>query len=131
LRHIKRAARGDLHRFKAFIELSERETGAWRGVIENGEVAEPHDSGYDEKREYVDADAVLEGKAEDKPAEKKARRSGGGQRSSGRGGSGSRSSRRSSSSSGSSSGGRTRGRSASASSSRSRGSANGHGSRGR
>jgi uncharacterized membrane protein len=28
LRYVKRAARGDLHRFKAFIEMAERETGA-------------------------------------------------------------------------------------------------------
>jgi uncharacterized membrane protein len=37
-RHIKRAARGDLHRFKAYIEMQEEETGAWRGTIENGKV---------------------------------------------------------------------------------------------
>ena len=49
LRHIKRAARADLHRFKALIEMSERETGAWRGVIEDGEVVEEHDPSYDER----------------------------------------------------------------------------------
>jgi uncharacterized membrane protein len=38
MRHIKRAARADLHRFKAFIEMEEEETGAWRGVIEDGKV---------------------------------------------------------------------------------------------
>jgi len=37
-RHIKRAARGDLHRFKAYIEMQEEETGAWRGTIEDGKV---------------------------------------------------------------------------------------------
>ena len=42
-RHVKRAARGDLHRFKAFIEMAEQETGAWRGRIEDGEVVEDHD----------------------------------------------------------------------------------------
>jgi uncharacterized membrane protein len=52
LRHIRRAARGDLHRFKAFIEMREQETGAWRGVIEDGEVIEEHDPNYDEKRDY-------------------------------------------------------------------------------
>lgn len=36
MRHIKRAARGDLHRFKAFIEMREEETGGWRGTIEDG-----------------------------------------------------------------------------------------------
>ena len=38
LRHVKRAARGDLHRFKAYIEAREEETGAWRGTIEDGKV---------------------------------------------------------------------------------------------
>jgi uncharacterized membrane protein len=37
-RHVKRAARGDLHRFKAYIEMQEEETGAWRGTIEDGKV---------------------------------------------------------------------------------------------
>jgi uncharacterized membrane protein len=39
MRHVKRAVRGDLHRFKAFIEMEESETGAWRGEIHEGEVA--------------------------------------------------------------------------------------------
>jgi uncharacterized membrane protein len=38
MRHVKRAARGDLHRFKAYIEAIEEETGAWRGTIEDGKV---------------------------------------------------------------------------------------------
>ena len=38
MRHVKRAARGDLHRFKAYIEALEQETGAWRGTIEDGKV---------------------------------------------------------------------------------------------
>jgi uncharacterized membrane protein len=37
-RHVKRAARGDLHRFKAYIEMQEEPTGAWRGTIEDGKV---------------------------------------------------------------------------------------------
>jgi uncharacterized membrane protein len=37
-RHVKRAARGDLHRFKAYIEMQEEATGAWRGTIEDGKV---------------------------------------------------------------------------------------------
>jgi uncharacterized membrane protein len=39
LRHMKRAARGDLHRFKAFVEMEEEASGGWRGTIEDGEVA--------------------------------------------------------------------------------------------
>ena len=38
MRHVKRAVRADLHRFKAFIEMQETESGAWRGTIEDGEV---------------------------------------------------------------------------------------------
>jgi uncharacterized membrane protein len=58
-RYIKRAMRADLHRFKAFIEMAETETGAWRGVIEDGELVEPHPEDYDEEREYSDIEDVL------------------------------------------------------------------------
>jgi uncharacterized membrane protein len=37
MRHVKRAVRADLHRFKAYIEMEEEETGSWRGVIDDGE----------------------------------------------------------------------------------------------
>jgi uncharacterized membrane protein/ribosomal protein L12E/L44/L45/RPP1/RPP2 len=57
MRHVKRAVRGDLHRFKAFIEMQEFETGAWRGVIIDGELVEPHDESYDEDREYSELEA--------------------------------------------------------------------------
>jgi uncharacterized membrane protein len=38
MRHVKRAVRADLSRFKAYIELEEEESGAWRGEIDDGEV---------------------------------------------------------------------------------------------
>src|ERR671914_732328 len=60
MRHIKRAARADLHRFKAFIEMQEQETGAWRGVIEDGELVEDHDPSYDEERDYSDIEEIKE-----------------------------------------------------------------------
>src|SRR5581483_3843252 len=44
MRHVKRAARGDLHRFKAYIEALEQETGAWRGTIEDGKVKRQRES---------------------------------------------------------------------------------------
>jgi uncharacterized membrane protein len=44
MRHVKRAARGDLHRFKAYIEAIEHETGAWRGTIEDGKVKRKRES---------------------------------------------------------------------------------------
>ena len=55
MRHVKRAVRADLHRFKAFIEMQGIETGAWRGVIIDGEVVEPHDESYDEERDYSES----------------------------------------------------------------------------
>jgi uncharacterized membrane protein len=58
MRHIKRAMRADLHRFKAYIEMQEMETGAWRGVIEDGELVEDHDDSYDEERDYSDVDEL-------------------------------------------------------------------------
>jgi uncharacterized membrane protein len=38
LRFVKRAVRGDLHRFKAYIELKKEAEGGWRGTIEDGKV---------------------------------------------------------------------------------------------
>ena len=71
MRHVKRAVRADLHRYKAFIEMQELETGAWRGVIEDGELVEPHDDEYDEERDYSDIeDAKAEAEAsEDEDSE--------------------------------------------------------------
>jgi uncharacterized membrane protein YgcG len=58
MRHVKRAVRADLARFKAFIEMAEMETGAWRGVIIDGEMVEPHDDDYDDERDYADIDEL-------------------------------------------------------------------------
>lgn len=38
MRHVKRAVRADLARFKAFIEMREEPTGAWRETIHEGEI---------------------------------------------------------------------------------------------
>ena len=59
LRHVKRAARADLHRFKAFVEMQDSETGAWRGVIEDGDVVEDHDTSYDEQRDYSEFEDIF------------------------------------------------------------------------
>jgi uncharacterized membrane protein len=69
MRHVKRAARADLHRFKAFIELQEVETGAWRGVIEEGELVEEHDPSYDEGRPYSDVEDAQRGEGEESVSE--------------------------------------------------------------
>jgi uncharacterized membrane protein len=52
MRHVKRAVRADLHRYKAFIEMQELESGAWRGVIEDGELVKEHAESYDQQRRY-------------------------------------------------------------------------------
>ena len=38
MRFAKRAVRGDLHRFKAYVELDKDDKDGWRGTIEDGEV---------------------------------------------------------------------------------------------
>lgn len=38
MRFTKRAVRGDLHRFKAFVEMEEQTEDGWRGTIEDGDV---------------------------------------------------------------------------------------------
>jgi cobalamin biosynthesis protein CobT len=68
MRHIKRAMRADLHRFKAFIEMEELETGAWRGVIEDGELVEEHPEDYDAQRESGDGEEAT-ARAEDDSAD--------------------------------------------------------------
>ncbi|HZB85561.1 MAG TPA: SRPBCC family protein [Gaiellaceae bacterium] len=141
MRHIKRAMRADLHRFKAFIEMQEMETGAWRGVIEEGELVDEHDDSYDEERDYSDvedlkdeADAEGEGDEDEDEEESQRERSQRfkrqAERSSSRSRSGASSSRSGggNSSSKSSSGG-SRSRSSGRGQSRSRGSANGGGNR--
>ena len=65
MRHVKRAMRADLHRFKAFIEMQELETGAWRGVIEDGELVDEHDDSYDEERDYSDVEELKDESGED------------------------------------------------------------------
>jgi uncharacterized membrane protein len=150
MRHVKRAARADLHRFKAFIEMQEIETGAWRGVIEDGELVEEHPEDYDQEREYSDVEDMVEDsdaegdgeedKEEDedqesrserfkRQAERSSSRSSSGSSKSGSSKSGSSRSRSGSSSGGrggnSSGGSRSQASSRSRSQSRSRGSSNG------
>src|SRR4051812_18181158 len=59
-RFAKRAARGDLKRFKAYMEMHEDETGSWRGEIQDGDVV-TEDGEYDEQyedEEYEDEPAA-------------------------------------------------------------------------
>ena len=64
-RHIKRAVRADLHRYKAFIEVLEHETGAWRGRIEDGEVVEEHDPSYDDQHDYASIEDLYDEDVQD------------------------------------------------------------------
>jgi uncharacterized membrane protein len=104
MRHVKRAVRADLSRFKAFIEMQEVETGAWRGVIHDGELVEEHDPNYDKKRDYAEFDDIYDTEHSHTPQSSNGGSSGGtrrGSRSSsgGRSGSGKSSRSRSGSSS--------------------------------
>jgi uncharacterized membrane protein len=139
MRHVKRAARADLHRFKAFIEMQELETGAWRGVIEEGELVEEHPEDYDEERDYSDVDDALadqgegdEDRDEDEEEDEESQRSRSQRfkRQAERSSSGSRSGSSSRGSGGNSSSGRSRSKASSQGKSRSRGSSNGGGNRG-
>jgi uncharacterized membrane protein len=110
MRHVKRAVRGDLARFKAFIEMQEVETGAWRGVIHDGEVVKDHDEKYDRGREYAEFEDIHDKEHSHSPQpqerkKQKASKQTSSRRSSssstrGRSGSGARSKSKSSSSSG-------------------------------
>ena len=44
MRHVKRAIRADLHRYKAYTMMHEEADGEWRGTIEDGEVKEEAES---------------------------------------------------------------------------------------
>jgi uncharacterized membrane protein len=94
MRHVKRAVRADLARFKAFIEMQEVETGAWRGVIHDGELVKGHSSSYDRGRNYADFDDVYDKEHSHSPQTKESKKNGS-SKSSSRSGSSGRASARS------------------------------------
>lgn len=118
MRHVKRAVRADLSRFKAYTMMNEEEDGAWRGRIEDGEVKKQRSSSSSRRRSSASSRSKSSGSSS------RGRSSSGSSGS--RSGSSSRSSRSKSSSngSGSSSGGRSR------TNAKSRSSSNGSGSSG-
>jgi hypothetical protein len=72
LRVHKRAAKGDLRRFKAFVETRGEETGAWPGKIEDGEA-----KGQTRNKRNRKADPIpTEAQAHSEQDEKKAREKG-------------------------------------------------------
>jgi uncharacterized membrane protein len=50
MRHVKRAVRADLARFKAYVLMEDEETGAWRGEIEEGDVKKKRSSSQSQRR---------------------------------------------------------------------------------
>ena len=66
-RMSRRALKADLMRFKAFIEMRDEETGAWRGVVEEGEVVEQ--PGAEERGELEEAEPEAEEGEEEPEAE--------------------------------------------------------------
>jgi uncharacterized membrane protein len=72
-RFAKRAARADLKRFKAFVEMRDEETGAWRGAIEDGDVVD-EESYEDEPEAEQEPDEQDELQDEDDEEEEQSRR---------------------------------------------------------
>jgi uncharacterized membrane protein len=64
LRVIKRATQADLKRFRAFMEMRDEETGAWRGRIEDSEVVSEEG---DEERDESAEDEGPEAEGEEEP----------------------------------------------------------------
>src|SRR2546423_8711036 len=113
-RVLQRAARADLKRFKAFVEMHEDETGAWRGEIQDGDVVSDEsedeaDAYQDEEYDEEDEQEEEEQEEEERPRRKTRSRSNGGDPKK----SGSKSSRKSSARSRSSNGSSTKGKSSS------------------
>jgi uncharacterized membrane protein len=84
-RFVKRAARADLKRFKAYVEMHEDETGAWRGEIQDGDVVSESDEDRDDEErdedEYYEDDEPEasaededEDEADEEPEEERPRR---------------------------------------------------------
>ena len=117
MRHVKRAIRADLHRYKAYTMMNEEADGEWRGTIEDGEVKEEAESESKERESQSSRSSSRRSSGDSKSGSDSKSRSGGSKSSSG-----SRSSSRSKPASSSSGNRRTASKSSSSkrSSSRSR-----------
>jgi uncharacterized membrane protein len=103
MRHVKRAVRADLARFKAYIEMEDEETGSWRGEIEDGDVKSRRSSSSSRRRSSSSSRRTSSSSGAKRSSSGSRSSSSRGKSSSSRGSSG-----RSSSNGGSSSGGRSR-----------------------
>jgi uncharacterized membrane protein len=128
MRHVKRAVRADLARFKAHVLMEDEESGAWRGKIKDGEVKSKSSASSSGSSRSRSSGRSSSGRSSSGRSSSGSRSSGSrssgsgssGGRSSGSRASGSRSKAASSGRSGASTSGRSR-----SSSSRSRSSSNG------
>jgi uncharacterized membrane protein len=123
MRHVKRAVRADLARFKAHVLMEDEESGAWRGKIKDGEVkskSSASSSGSSRSRSSARSSSGRKSSGRKSSGRSSSGSGSSGGRSSGSRASGSRSKAASSGRSGASTSGRSR-----SSSSRSRSSSNG------
>ena len=68
-RMSRRALKSDLMRFKAFVEMRDEETGAWRGRVEEGEVVEEPEAEEGEEPEAEEGEEPEAEQAEEPEAE--------------------------------------------------------------
>jgi uncharacterized membrane protein len=69
LRMSRRAVRSDLMRFKAYIEMKDDPSGAWRGRIEEGEVVDEDEGGREDERGREDEEEPRDEAAEEEAPE--------------------------------------------------------------
>ena len=109
MRHVKRAVRADLARYKAYVMMEEEESGSWRGKIEDGDVKKTRSSSSSARKRSASSRKSSSGGRSNSGGRAKASSGGSKASSSGaRGRSSSSRSKSSSNGSGSSSGGRSR-----------------------
>ena len=69
LRVIKRATQADLKRFRAFMEMKDEETGAWRGRIEDSEVVSEEGEEQEPEAEAEEQEPEAEAEEQEPEAE--------------------------------------------------------------
>jgi uncharacterized membrane protein len=69
MRHVKRAVRADLARFKAYAEMQESETDGWRGTISDGEVMSQEDESDASEASAEDLEEPEDEELEDEESE--------------------------------------------------------------
>jgi hypothetical protein len=65
MRYTARALESDLKRYKALVEMSEDATGAWRGRVEEGQVAEESDQQIQDREDHEDREDWEDGDEQD------------------------------------------------------------------